>query len=101
MTHPTDLIIKPSVEPVVLDGVAFVEEPTGPAAPPPMPAPKPTSIHVRLSAGILFGSLIAAAIGVHGDPDSIPVATSAVIAALGIFLICLGWRTAVAGRNDN
>jgi hypothetical protein len=96
MTRPsTDLIIKP---PAVLENVQFVETPTGPAAPPPMPAPKPTSVHVRLSIAVLFGSLIAAGFGVHGDPAAIPIVTAAVIAALGIFLICLGRYTAVAGR---
>jgi len=96
MTHPsTDLIIKP---PAVLEGVEFVEEPTGPAVP---PLPEPTPIHVQASVALLFGTLIAAGVGIHRDPDGIPWATGAVVAALAVFLFCLSRYDAATRRRGN
>lgn len=83
MTDHTDLIVSPAV----VEGVGFVEKPTGPAAPPPMPKPDPT--HTRLSALVLLGALAVASVGVHRQPDGLEVASGAVFAALVLFLTCL------------
>lgn len=77
----------------VLEVVEFVEKPTGPSTPPPMP--KPTD--VRLSAGVLFGALIAAGIGAKVHPGGTDIAAGAIVAAIALFLICL-WRHELAAQ---
>lgn len=90
----TDLIVKPTARPAVLEGVEFVERPTGPTAPPPMPK----SADVRIAAGVLFGALIAAGVGARFHPGGEDVAAGAIVAAIALFLICL-WRYDIAART--
>ena len=45
--------------------------------------------HIRLSAAVLLGSLIAAGAGARLHPDGIEVSAAAVFAAVVLFLTCL------------
>ena len=65
---------------------AFVDDRDKPTSPPP-PPPDPTN--VQASALVLLGTLIAAGIGVHRQPDGVEIAASAVFAAILLFLGCV------------
>ncbi len=65
----------------------FVETPTGPTAPPPIPRPDPT--HVRMSAFVLLGAMGAAYLGFNKYPEYLEVSATAVFAAIVLFLACL------------
>lgn len=45
--------------------------------------------HLRLSAAVLLGSLLAAGAGARLHPDRIEVSASAVFVAIALFLTCL------------
>lgn len=88
--------------PAVIDG-AFVETPTGPSTPPPMPAPKlgeivpgerqyvrnPHLTSVSLAAGVLFGAAGGALWSVFSDDDRADLAFGALLAAVVVLVVCV------------
>lgn len=56
--------------------------------------------HVRLSAAVLLGSLIAAGAGVRVHPEHLDVSASAVFAAIVLFLVCLARYNAASSAAE-